>query len=126
MSQKQINSRAANRLETPTTWNLLPAKYHYDLQVMSNGKTYPSFAFSFSLPFKRLTRVASNPNLTVIPCGIMANSYAFCGTLYKEVDAAIRCNMTGNITYIDAEGHGACFSNIWLILEFAAHKDQSA
>ena len=37
----------------------------------------------------------------------------------------MHCNMTGNITYIDAKGHRMCFSNIWLSPEFAAHKDQS-
>ena len=47
MSQKQIDSHAANRLETLTIWSLLPARYHYDLQVTDNSKIYPCFAFNF-------------------------------------------------------------------------------
>ena len=71
-------------------------------------------------------RVIFNPDLTVIPCEIMANSHAFCKTSYDGVGATMHYNMTGNIIYIDAEGHGACFSNTWLFPESAAHKDQSA
>ena len=112
MFQKQIDSCAANRLETPTIWSLLLTRYHYDLQVKDNSRTYPGFAFNFGLPPKRPMRVISSPDLTIIPCEIMANSHAFCGTSYKGIGAAIRYNMMNNITYIDAEGHGACFSNI--------------
>ena len=98
MSQKQINPRAANRLGTFTIWSLLLDRYHNNLQVADNGKTYPRFAFNLCPPPKRPTRIIFNPDLMVIPCGIMANSHEFYKMSYKEVGAAMRCNMMGNIT----------------------------
>ena len=94
--------------------------------MTDNGRTYPSFAFTFGPPPKRPTSVVSNSNLTIIPGKIMANGHAFCRMSYKGVGAAMCCNMTGNITFINAKGYKMCFSNIWLSPECAAHKKQSA
>ena len=77
--------------------------------MTSNEQVCPGFGFIFGPSPKYPTQVVSKFELTVILCKIMANG------------AAMRCNMTGSITYVHTKGHRACFDNIWLAQKFIAH-----
>ena len=120
-SQKHINPCSADRIETPIIWSLLPKKYHYYLKMTSNSWVCPGFGFIFGPPPKCPTQVFSNPDLTIVPYGIMVNNHTFQGILYVGVNTAMRCHMTRNVTWVDAKSHRACFNSIWLAPEFTAH-----
>ena len=71
MAPQCKNPRTAKQPATPTICGLLLTRYHYRLQVTSNGQIHPVFLFTFGVPLEHSIQAISNPLLIKIHCSIM-------------------------------------------------------